>query len=277
MDGVLKSPHTKGKMDISCVILSWNSERYLAKCLDTLVLDLEQNHLSHEIFVVDNGSHDRTVSILEAFHRRYPDRILPLYLDHNAGTTFSRNLALRRVRGKYICVLDCDVEVSRGAIVQLICTLERNARVGLVAPRLVYSDGNLQKSTDEFPTIFTKAQRYFFLKLIEKGNHERARQQSDLSEVDYAISAMWVFRREILEKVGFLDERIFYAPEDVDYCLRIWKTGFTVVYDPAVTCVHHTQEISRGPIGRATMRHILGLCYYFKKHRYLLVRPKRQQ
>lgn len=268
-------------MDISCVILSWNSERYLANCLRTLVLDLKQHDISFEIFVVDNGSHDRTVSILEEFHRQYPNWIHPLYLDHNTGTTYSRNLALKRVRGRYICVLDMDVEVSPGAIVQLIRTLEQNAGVGLVAPQLVYPDGTLQKSTDEFPTVLTKLQRYFFLKQIENRHYDRAskptNRQSDLSEVDYAISAVWIFRRELLEKVGFLDEKFFYAPEDVDYCLRIWRSGFTVVCDPTVTCVHHTQEISRRRLSRATIQHILGLCYYFKKHKYLFVRPKMRQ
>jgi GT2 family glycosyltransferase len=267
-------------MDISCVILSWNSEHYLAKCLGALIPDLEQNNLSHEIFVVDNGSKDRTVSILEALCAQYPDRILPLYLDHNTGTTYSRNLALKRVQGRYVSVLDCDVEVSPGAIVQLIRTLERNDRIGLVAPKLTYANGSLQKSADEFPTILTKVRRYFLLKLIERHNEIAGRpvlRQTDPCEVDYAISAMWVFKRALLEKVGLLDEFFFYAPEDVDYCLRIWRAGFTVIYDPTVTCVHHTQEISRGRINRATMQHILGLCYYFKKHRHLLVRPKRVQ
>jgi GT2 family glycosyltransferase len=266
-------------MDISCVILTWNSEHYIAKCLSALNADLEQHRLAYEIFVVDNGSHDQTVSILKALQAQHPDRIFPICLEHNTGTTYSRNLALKQAQARYLCVLDCDVEVSPGAIAQLIRTLEQDHHIGLVSPKLVYPNGNLQKSTDVFPTIMTKVMRYFFLKLIEKRDHEWTKdltpQQSGLFEVDYAIAAMWVFTREVLERVGFLDEQIFYAPEDVDYCLRIWKAGYTIVYDPAVVCVHHTQEISRGiRINQVTIQHILGLYYYFKKHRYLFVRPK---
>jgi GT2 family glycosyltransferase len=266
-------------MDISCVALSWNSERFIAKCLNALIFDLEQHNLKYEIFVVDNGSHDLTVSILKSMQMQYPERIFPIYLGYNKGTTYSRNLALKRAKGRYICVLDCDLEVSPGAVVQLIHTLEKDPRIGLVAPKLLYPNGNLQKSTDVFPTILTKAIRYFFLKFIEKHNHERAKKLSgrktDLSEVDYAISAMWIFKRVILDKVGFLDENIFYSPEDADYCLRIWRAGWMVVYDPAVTCVHHAQEISRRRINRAMIQHIIGLFYYFRKHRYLSLRPKR--
>ncbi len=137
-------------------------------------------------------------------------------LERNTGTTYSRNLALKQAQGRYLCVLDCDVEVLPGAIAQLIHTLEQDRHIGLAAPRLVYPNGNLQKSTDVFPTILTKVMRYFFLKLIGKRDHERAKnltyQQSGRSEVDYAISAMWVFKREVLERVGFLDEKFFYAP-----------------------------------------------------------------
>ena len=54
--------------------------------------------------------------------------------------------------------------------------------------------------------------------------------------VDYAISAFWLLRRDVLEAVGLLDEEIFSRPEDVDYCLRVWKAGYTVVYDSCSAC-----------------------------------------
>ncbi len=88
--------------------------------------------------------------------------------------------------------------------------------------------------------------------------------------VDYVISAMWVLKKEVLEKVGYLDENIFYAPEDVDYCRRLWLSGYSVVYDTRVSAIHHAQEISRGfKLNNATSSHIKGLIYYFWKHRYV--------
>src|SRR5690606_21095374 len=88
---------------------------------------------------------------------------------------------------------------------------------------------------------------------------------------DYAISAFWLFRRRLLDEVGYLDERIFYSPEDVDYCLRVWEAGYKVVYDPRVHAIHDAQEISRGfRMARFTWSHIGGLLYLFRKHRYML-------
>ena len=76
-------------------------------------------------------------------------------------------------------------------------------------------------------------------------------------------------RRNLLDKVGLLDEQIFYAPEDVDFCLRIWIAGQKVVYQPALEVVHDAKERSRSLKGLLfAWRHLLGLIYFFRKHGY---------
>lgn len=261
-------------MDLSFVLLTWNSKRYIENCLNSVIHNAQQESPSFEIYIIDNGSSDGTVQCLQSFQAQYPDNIKPIYLDHNTGTTYSRNLALRRVSGTYILIMDSDVEVPSGAIGGLIRSLKHYPRAGIVAPRLVYPSGKLQKSTDAFPTIISKAYRYFFLRFMERREaQEEAR--TEVREVDYAISAVWAMRAELLNEVGLLDERIFYAPEDVDYCIRTWKSGYEVLFDPSITCIHHTQEISRGlKLNAATMHHILGLMYYFRKHRYIFRKPR---
>lgn len=266
-------------MDVSFVILTWNSERYIVKCLHSLLVALRDKPYRYEIFIIDNGSNDGTVSILNSFQTTSPEQFFPIYLEKNTGTTYSRNLALKQAKGQYICILDSDVEVSSETLAELSRTLEQHPQIGMVAPKLLYPNGKLQKSTDDFPTILTKARRYIFLKAMEAREHalavETAQSPAMLREVDYAISAMWLLKREVLDKVGLLDENIFYAPEDVDYCLRIWQAGYTIVYNPNVACIHHTQEISRGlKLNKALLSHIYGLAYYFWKHHYLFRRPK---
>ena len=143
----------------------------------------------------------------------------------------------------------------------------------MVVPKLVYGNGNFQKSTDDFPTIFTKFRRYFFLKKIEQDEGKLS--ISGNQSVDYAISAFWLLKKEVIANVGLLDENIFYAPEDVDYCLRIWKAGYKIVYVPSCQVVHDAQEISRGlRINKAFWEHLKGLFYYFNKHGYWLKKPR---
>jgi GT2 family glycosyltransferase len=261
-------------MDLTFVLLTWNSKRYIEKCLKSVIHDVLHETPSFEIYIVDNGSSDGTVQCMDSFQKRYPDNIKPIYLDHNTGTTYSRNLALRRVNGRYIMVMDSDVEVPPGAIGGLINSLKLHPEAGIIAPRLIYPSGKLQKSTDAFPTIISKAYRYFFLRSIER-KEALADNDTSIREVDYAISAVWALRAELLKDVGLLDEKIFYAPEDVDYCLRTWNAGYRVLFDPSVTCIHHTQEISRGlKFNAAKMHHILGMMYYFIKHRYIFFKPR---
>lgn len=251
-------------MDLSCVILSFNSARCIQKSLDSLTHAIEANRLVAEIFVVDNGSSDDSSNIVARTVHDFP-WVQLIELERNYGTTTSRNKALAKCTGKFVLILDSDAYISPEALKGLIQVLCDQSDIGLVAPRLVFPDGRPQMSTDQFPTVSRKIERVFRLREIEK-----ASVVSESADVDYAISACWLMRRDVIEQVGFLDEKIFYAPEDVDYCLRIWKKGFRVFHEPRFVVVHDAQERSRRVIpNRFTWLHLQGLAYYFMKHRYL--------
>lgn len=263
-----------GLMDISFVILTWNSEAYIEKCFNSLLSSLSAANYLFEIFIVDNGSRDGTIEILKAYQLKYPKKLHIIYLKENVGTTISRNMALKQVTGRYVVIMDSDVEVPDGIFETLIANVSESEDIGLVVPRITYPSGNLQKSTDKFPTVQHKLNRFFRLKTIEtqEGASEAVGHKN--VAVDYAISAFWLFKKTVLDKVGLLDEKYFYAPEDVDYCLMVWKCGYRVVYVPQVTVIHHTQELSRGfKFNKAKKEHIKGLMYLYGKHKFLFKAP----
>ena len=261
------------RMKLSAIILSWNSQFHIRECLTSLFLSLSNELESFEIFIVDNGSKDQSKEIVGDIVSNHPEIIKPIYLDSNTGTTYSRNLALKQAAGEYILILDSDVVVPQGIFTRLLDILNESPRVGMVVPMLVYRNGNFQKSTDDFPTLFTKLRRYFLLKNIEQNESKGV--GSDNQLVDYAISAFWLLKKEVVENVGRLDEGIFYAPEDVDYCLRIWQAGYKIVYVPSIKVMHDAQEISRGfKLNKAFWEHLKGLSYYFVKHRYCFKKPR---
>lgn len=260
-------------MDISFIILTWNSSQHILNCLNSITASMQHSPFTYEVFIIDNGSTDDSVKLINEYEAHHKDILKPIFLNQNTGTTYSRNLAIAKASGKYVVVLDSDVQLNDETLGELVATLEEDDQVGLVAPRLVYGNGLLQKSFDQFPTVWRKLYRYLFLKSIEQ--NERKVPVEDASvEIDYAISAFWLIRKEVIENVGLLDENIFYAPEDVDYCLRIWQHGYKILYVPKVYAIHHAQEISRGfRINKATIEHIKGLIYYFGKHRYFFRKP----
>lgn len=254
-------------MNISAVVLSFNSIRHIRSCVESLVSALSLMPGPNEIWVVENGSTDGSVAVLRDLEHSFPKTLRVIYSPKNLGTTVSRNLALRRVTGRQVLVMDSDAMVSAGVLAHLSVLLDENPRFGIVVPRLEYADGRFQLSVDTFPTLPRKLQRLVGLREIEAA----AVVPSEIVEVDYAISALWLFRRSLLERVGLLDERIFYSPEDVDFCLRVWQAGLSVAYDPTVSAVHDAQELSRGAkLNGFAFKHFKGLLYLFAKHRYFL-------
>lgn len=261
-------------MDISFVILTWNSGRFIKSCLDSLIVAIEGSGLDCEVFVVDNGSTDDSVEIMKRYTELKPQLFKPIYLDKNHGTTVSRNLALKKVSGRFICIMDSDVEVSSNVFEVLLSVLKSDDNIGMVVPKIYYPSGNWQKSVDRFPTVMHKIHRFFRLREIEKNEGRLETEGYECRSVDYAISAFWMIKKNVINHVGLLDENIFYAPEDVDYCLRVWKSGYKIVYEPKVSVIHHTQEISRGfRLNKSKIYHLIGLAYYFRKHKYIFKYP----
>jgi len=263
-------------MMMSAVILTWNSEEYIGRCLSSLFEEITRTGIEAEVFLIDGGSTDNTVEEIRNFENKF--KILkPILLEKNYGTTKSRNLALKQCQGEYIFVLDSDTEVNPGAFSQLIESMQRIENAGIVAPQLRLRDGSIQPSAKRFPTLWGKALKFMPLNfLVSLGERSELYPKllyegSTLIEVDHCISAAWLIRKAALDEVGLLDENIFYSPEDVDYCLRMGLHGWKVIYDPNSCITHHTQRISRKKLSFA-LSHVNGLFYYFRKHSYYFCR-----
>ncbi len=257
------------RKDLAVVMLSFNSCQHLKRSVQAVIDAATEAKLSLEFFIIDNGSADGSIEILTNFYEQHPDTIKLKLFENNTGTTVSRNWGLSRANSKYILVLDSDTYINSQALTHLIGILKSDQKIGMAAPKVIYPSGNFQKSTDVFPTLRNKFMRFFFLKSEEQKQH--VNQPTSPIDVDYAISAFWLFKYELLEKVGLLDEKIFYSPEDVDYCIRIWQAGYKIVYDPNVGIIHDAQEISRKKLNKFFFSHLVGLFYLFRKHKYGII------
>lgn len=258
-----------GRIELSIVSLTWNSMRYVEAMVDSVLKDARESSVALELIIIDNGSTDGTLQCLLERAARSPEmKVVPL--GHNTGTTFSRNIGLRMATGQSILVLDSDTQMASGTLRKLLSARDSipSERVGLIAPRLTFPDGEFQESTRRFPTFKTKLLRLF-------GSDEaRARDESipavlngETTQADYAISAAWLLPRETVEKVGLLDEEIFYAPEDVDYCARIWASGLEIWYWPEVSIIHDCQRITRKrPISKLAASHAWCLMKFWTKY-----------
>lgn len=263
---------------ISVVTLTWNSSRFVDPLMTTLLADVEASQIATEIICIDNGSTDDTVDKLGGYRDGAADlQIIPL--SSNAGTTVSRNIGIRAARGDYVFILDSDTEIPEGSLAGLLKAADElpdRDSVGIICPRLIYPDGEFQESARRFPTLFTKIYRLFRLE-------ERRAADESIDEVlagetvpvDYAISAAWFVPRATFDAVGLLDEEIFYAPEDVEFCARCWEGGKKVWYYPAVEIVHNCQRITnKKPLSKMGLSHAKGLVHYWRRYNTFLSRGR---
>lgn len=257
----------------SFVILTWNSEKTIDMCLKGIDNICVKENIEYEVLIVDNGSYDRTVEIINSYSKGGMT-ISITCLRENRGTTCTRNLALRKCTGDIICILDSDTAFLKGSLNEIVSELLNNDTVGIIAPKLVEVNGKIQASVKKFPSVFGKISRIpkiiFKLDLKDYDAYENF-PFTEITEVDCAISACWFLRRELIDRIGYLDERIFYAPEDVDYCLRTRKEGKKILYYPGLTVLHQTQQITHKKfLGKIALSHFFGLAYYFIKHKYII-------
>ena len=262
---------------ISFIILIWNSEGYLARCFNSIIRKCSDEEVPYEMIVIDNGSVDGSGEIIQEYLEKYPDVFNLVHLERNCGTTHSRNLGLERARGEHICILDSDTEIGEGSLSAVLARLRTDAGVGIIAPRLLLPDGTVQNSIKRFPTMLQKLAKIPGICLgrrIKKTDFYDDFPFAEERMADTAISACWFFRKGLVALVGTLDENIFYSPEDLDYSLRVWKAGRSILYYPYFTVLHHTQQIThKKPLSKTSLSHFMGLIYYYRKHGGWLIRP----
>ncbi|MBA7697981.1 hypothetical protein ES703_106654 [subsurface metagenome] len=249
-------------MLLSFVILTFNSERYISRCIDSIFQSVSPQFES-EIYVVDNGSIDDTCKILDS-----KKAIQSIRLKKNLGTTVSRNIAIKRCKGTYIVIMDSDVEIINLDWSNMLREFRGN--IGMVVPRLRLPDGRIQHSVKRFPRFHWRLRKLKkkFLK-VEVNDKELYSDLQDVEFPDTAISAFWILRREILKSVGLFDEKIFYSPEDIDFCVRLWREGFAIKYYLSADIIHHTQQITdKRPFSYISVSFLVNFLYYFWKHGY---------
>ena len=234
-------------MDLSFIILTWNSERYIEACLLSVEKKCVDEGIAIEIIVIDNGSSDGTKQIINNLPEPLLQHITVFELLENKGTTYPRNLGLKKATGKFICILDSDTEMKKGNLAVVLGKLEREDTVGIIAPKLILPNGKVQNSVKKFPTFLQKLWKIpkaiFGVKFSAPDFYEEFPFAVE-TKVDTAISACWIFKKSLIDRIGYLDERIFYSPEDLDYSMRVFKARLQIIFYPHLEILHHTQQIS---------------------------------
>jgi GT2 family glycosyltransferase len=260
-------------IDLSVVIITWN----MGNALRELLCSIREytTGITYEIIVIDNFSTDDTVKMIEA---NFPETVL-IKNSENRGVARARNQGLKIARGRYLQILDADMILKDNSLKKLVEFMDATPDAGICGCKLVAPDGTVQLSSRRYPTpIVFLLRRLEYIPTVKNSrllkHHEMADwDRNDIRDVDYLIGACQTIRREAFEQVGFLDENIFYGPEDIDYCLRMYHNGWKVYYYPHTKIVHYEQRITRKRFfSKITLLHLVGIFYIFRKFKGRLKR-----
>ena len=249
---------------LSVIIVSFNTRAMTLDCLRSLYADIDG--LNAEVWLVDNGSTDQTVSaVTEAF-----PAVRVIANEENLGFGAANNQAMNRSCGKFLLLLNSDAFPLAGAISKLIAYLDANSVTGAVGPRLLNADGSLQRSCWRFPSPMQAwRENLGIASLLPNhpifGDYYRWGHDSE-RQVDFVIGACLLVRREVYEKVGGFDERFFMYAEECDWQRRMADEGWKVAFVPQAEVTHLGGASGAGERTRINGHFFDSLDLYTKKH-----------
>ena len=255
------------QMDLSIVIVSWNTRELLSDCIGSIKNNCDG--LYCEIIVVDNASTDDTIDVLKT---KYPDVKL-IRNQKNLGFSTANNQGFHFAQGRYILILNPDTIVFPKTLSYLVSALDEDKTIGAITAKVIWPDGSVQRSCARkemnlwnffcdqlgiarlFPNIWALSGTQLPYKLYDVRR-----------KVAVISGAFMMVRRDILTRIGGFDEEFFFAGDDVDLSYRIRREEYDIIYEPSVQIVHiggQSQKLSQIRIRKESLR---GIFLFFKKH-----------
>lgn len=226
----------KKEDDLSIVIVSYNTRELLRARLKSL---------QGQTIIVDNASGDGSREMVE---KEFPNVDL-IKNRQNVGFAKANNQGIRRTKSTYILLLNTDCEATRQAITETLKFLDTHQEVGGISCKLVLADGSIDPACHRgFPTpwasltYFLGLEKLFPASRIFGQYHQGYKPMGEIHDVDCISGAFFLIRREVIEKVGLLDEAFFMYGEDIDWCFRIRKAGYRIQFYPHVSVMHKKHQ-----------------------------------
>lgn len=247
------------------IVLFKNNLNKVKKAINSCLL----SNLPQKIYLIDNSPTDELMDL-----SKLDNKIIYIFNNANLGFGKGHNIALRKSIEEnvpYHLVLNPDVYFGEGVLEELYDYMEKNPDIGLIMPKVLYPDGNIQYLCKLLPAPFDLFGRRFlnfppFKKMVEKRNEIyelRFTGYNKIMEVPYLSGCFMFIRTKVLEKVGLFDERFFMYLEDTDLSRRIHKVSKTIFYP----YVHIYHEYGKGSYKNKKLLkyHVESAIKYFNK------------
>lgn len=233
---------------ISIIIANYNGELYLPTCLTSL---LKTSYPDFEVLVIDDGSTDKSVQIVEQFGKK-DKRISFICNKKNIGAAASRNRAVTKAKGGLLVFLDNDTEVDPAWLKEIVVTMSKYQNIG--GCQAVLYDFKKRTRIQNAGVKLWAATGWG----LPHDQWEKDTGQLKKIENIIAISAALAVKKNVFLQIGGFDEDEAVVTEDLDFSWRIWLTGKQIMLSPRSKVYHWTKSISM----RSNMKHTKQKIYY---------------
>ena len=220
-------------MTLSIIIVNYNVRYFLEQCLYSV--QLSSKKIKTEVFIVDNNSVDGSVEMIES---KFPKYKL-IKNKKNVGFSRANNQAIKKAKGKYILLLNPDTLLEEDTLNKCILFMKKEENIGGLGVKMIDGNGNfLPESKRSFPSPIIAFYKIFGLSYIFPNSktfgqyHLSYLDKNKIHEVDVLSGAFFLTKKNIIKKVGLLDEKFFMYGEDIDLSYRIKNSGYKNYYFP---------------------------------------------
>lgn len=234
----------------------------------------ENSQLSYHLYLIDNSPCNSLKNVIQN------DNVTYIHSEKNVGYGKGHNLALDRVlnTSTYHIVLNSDISFKTGILFKLISYIDKYPEIGLLMPKVLSSNGEIQYLSKLIPTPLDLILRIVFPKFVYKSKRERYQLEftdyKNVIEAPFLSGCFMLLRIKALKEVGNFDERFFMYTEDVDLSRRIHEKYKTIYY-PEVDIIHiHARESFKNP--KIMWNHISSAIKYFNKWGWFFDKKRRE-
>lgn len=234
-------------MDLSIVIVSYNTVNLLRDCLNSIYKTTK--NIKYDVWVVDNQSKDGSPDMVE---KEFP-QVKLIRNSINGGFSQANNLAIKECKdSRYVLILNPDTIVLDNTLELCVKKMDIDKQIGALGCKVVLANGNLDKACKRgFPSPWNSL--CYFLKLDKVfrdnkkfgGYNATYIHEDQESEIECLVGAFMMVSQEAIEKAGMLDDTFFMYGEDIDWCYRIIEAGFKNYYYPKAKIMHYKGESSK--------------------------------
>ncbi len=256
-------------MDLSIIIVNYKTLELTSNCLDS-IYEANMKGIDFEVIVVDNASEDGSI---EAIEGHYP-QVKIIKNSENLGFSKANNMGIRSSVADFILLLNSDTIVEGNTISDALQFMRNHRHVGALGCKVLLESGALDMACKRsFPTPANGI--YHSLKLDKRfpksklfGEYNLTFVSEDkICSVDCIMGAFMMVSRQAIDAVGLLDEDYFMYGEDVDWCYRIKKAGFQIIYYPKVRIFHYKKASGIGKRNPKTIEAFYdSMGIFYRKH-----------